>query len=83
MHAEFQIRLFAGAKQAAGADPARVPLEPPHTVARLRTALMTHHPQIASLVQQSRIAVNANYAAPDQLISPADEIALIPPVSGG
>jgi molybdopterin converting factor small subunit len=29
------------------------------------------------------IAVNQEYAAPDLLISPQDEIALIPPVAGG
>jgi molybdopterin converting factor small subunit len=83
MQAQFQIRLFAGAKQAVGAGLARVALEPPHTTAQLRAALISQYPQIAPLVAHSRIAVNAAYAAPDQKLSPTDEIALIPPVSGG
>lgn len=80
--AEFEVRLFAGAKQALGAA-ARISLESPHTVSRLRAKLAALYPQISALVEQSRIAVNANYAAAEQTISPTDEIALIPPVSGG
>lgn len=29
------------------------------------------------------VAVNQRYAAPDQAVTPADEIAIIPPVAGG
>jgi molybdopterin converting factor small subunit len=80
--AEFDVRLFAAAKQFLGSV-ARVSLESPYTVARLRAKLAALNPQISALVAQSRIAVNANYAAPEQTIAPTDEIALIPPVSGG
>jgi molybdopterin converting factor subunit 1 len=82
MH-QFQIRLFAAAKQAAKADSAEVTLAPPYTVADLRDQLARQFPQIAALIAQSRIAVNASYAAPESVLTNSDEIALIPPVSGG
>ncbi|RYF62770.1 MAG: MoaD/ThiS family protein, partial [Cytophagaceae bacterium] len=34
-------------------------------------------------VKSILVAVNSEYAEPDTLLNPSDEIALIPPVSGG
>jgi MoaE-MoaD fusion protein len=80
---EFQIRLFAAAKQTLQKDSLVVQLTPPHTVQHLQSQLGREFPAIATLVQKSRLAVNTTYAAPDLFITPADDIALIPPVSGG
>lgn len=80
---EIRVRLFAAAKQILGVEFAAVPLLPPHDVSSLKTQLALRHPLIASLVAQSRLAVNAAYASPEQRIDPRDEVALIPPVSGG
>jgi molybdopterin converting factor subunit 1 len=83
MEVEIAVRLFAAAKQMVGRDEANVTLSAPFSVARLRNQLAVQFPQISALAAQSRIAVNASYASPDQLIAETDEIALIPPVSGG
>jgi molybdopterin converting factor subunit 1 len=53
-----------------------------HTVADLRKHLITQYPQLLGL-RSLLIAVNSNYAEDELKIQEADEIALIPPVSGG
>jgi molybdopterin converting factor subunit 1 len=58
------------------------PCELPLTVGELKAQLMVRHPSIAAL-RSFRIAVNEAYANDDVLIQPGDEVAIIPPVSGG
>ena len=52
------------------------------TVGALRTALNERYPQLLNL-RSLLIAVNNDYADEDVVLSHSDEIALIPPVSGG
>lgn len=52
------------------------------TVAELKSRLLTDYPRLRALTSLY-IAVNAEYAPDDQILSEGDEIALIPPVSGG
>ena len=52
------------------------------TVAELQTALETQFPKIREL-RSFLIAVNNEYGDATLVIQPNDEIALIPPVSGG
>ncbi|MEQ8363549.1 MAG: MoaD/ThiS family protein [Cyclobacteriaceae bacterium] len=51
-------------------------------VAELKSELMKRFPEMSSL-NSLLIAVNNAYAEDDAVISESDEIALIPPVSGG
>lgn len=51
-------------------------------VASLRRALITNYPALEKL-RSLFIAVNQQYAEDNQSINETDEIALIPPVSGG
>jgi molybdopterin converting factor subunit 1 len=53
------------------------------TVNQLKQMIMEQFPQTAQLVQQAFLAKNHTYAKPDEVITENDEIALIPPVSGG
>jgi molybdopterin synthase sulfur carrier subunit len=52
------------------------------SVADLRKYLNTSYPKLIGL-RSLFIAVNQNFAEEDQLLNETDEIALIPPVSGG
>jgi sulfur-carrier protein len=52
------------------------------TVGDLRRSLQLRHPELAGL-RSLFIAVNHNYAEDHQVLKDTDEIALIPPVSGG
>jgi len=51
-------------------------------VGELRTYLVNKYPALEKLSSLA-IAVNSNYVGDDFLLSKNDEIALIPPVSGG
>jgi len=53
-----------------------------NTVASLRAALIASYPQLGRL-RSLMIAVNSAYADDNLAIAESDEIALIPPVSGG
>jgi MoaE-MoaD fusion protein len=77
------VKLFAGARELAGRSEIDVELPPRADVAELRTALAASAPQLAPLAQRSMISVNSEYANDASLVSEGDEVALIPPVSGG
>jgi molybdopterin synthase catalytic subunit len=72
------VRLFAGLRERAGSD--RLELELPEG-ARVADALaqVEHLAPGVSLV----LAVNRQYADPDVVLSAGDELAVVPPVSGG
>ena len=78
-----RVKLFAGAREAAGRDEAAVELVEPATVADVRQALAEACPALAPLLASCQIAVNAEYAVAATPVAAADEVALIPPVSGG
>lgn len=52
------------------------------TIGDLKTALCNQFPEFTKLRSFS-IAVNESYQADDFVLSPNDEIVIIPPVSGG
>jgi molybdopterin converting factor subunit 1 len=77
------IRLFAVAKQLAGRDQLTLELPPGCTLGGLRQALAAHAPQLASIIPQVLFAIDSEYAGDDRVICDGNEIACIPPVSGG
>lgn len=52
------------------------------TVKDLRRSLLSTYPDLQGL-KSLMIAVNKEYADDDLVLSPSDEVVLIPPVSGG
>jgi molybdopterin synthase catalytic subunit len=77
------IQLFAAAKQFAGKGKIELELDERATVHQLREVLVAEYPELRLLLSHARVAVNADYALEDQELRPSDEIAIIPPVSGG
>jgi molybdenum cofactor biosynthesis protein MoaC/molybdopterin converting factor subunit 1 len=81
---EVEVRLFAILRERAGRD--RLALELPEraTVADALEAA-AREPGLDELLpaMPARVAVNGEYARPEATISAGDELALIPPVSGG
>jgi sulfur-carrier protein len=77
------VRLFARAKDLAGADSLRVELPDGATVAALKTALAAGWPKLSSIVFRSAIAVDEEFATDNSLLSAGSVVALLPPVSGG
>ena len=75
--------LFARLREQAGGD--RFPLELPagSTVADVYAELRRLHPALESRREIVRPAVNQEFAGWDDLLAEGDEVAFIPPVSGG
>lgn len=76
------VHLFASYAESFGVKNLTIELAPQSTVADLVAALRSL-PGSFVLPAIPRVAINKKFAAPDQLIRLTDEIALIPPVSGG
>jgi molybdopterin converting factor subunit 1 len=78
-----RVLLFARAKDLAGRDAVAVELPSPATVADLRARLADQIPALAPLLAASAVAVNQAFAEDSDTVRENDEIAVIPPVSGG
>ena len=77
----FKVRAFGITRELLGGREAMIELKGT-TVGELRGELSSRYPELTGLTSLY-IAVNNDYAAEDQVLRPDDEIALIPPVSGG
>lgn len=80
---QIQVLLFAAAKDAAEADSIDVDVAEDARAADVIKAIGARLPQIAALLPACRLAVDCEYVNDDAVVSPASEVALIPPVSGG
>jgi sulfur-carrier protein len=78
-----EVRLFARARDAAGADRVTVHLPAEARVGDLRAALAAGYPELAPFAKNLLVAVGNDYAADQAVLSEHSEIACFPPVSGG
>ena len=77
----YSIKAFGVAREILGGKETTVDMEG-QTVASLRNELIMKYPGLSGL-RSLLVAVNNVYADDHQLLSESDEIAIIPPVSGG
>lgn len=77
------VKLFARLRDIAGASEFVRDLDGPATVTDLWRQLATEFPAMASYERSISMAVNADYARRNQALSDGDEVAFLPPVSGG
>jgi molybdopterin synthase catalytic subunit len=77
------VRLFARAKDLAGTDAVRLELPEGATLAAMQQQLARQLPALAGLLERSALAVNNEFAGRATELVEGDEIALLPPVSGG
>jgi len=78
-----RVRLFAMQREAAGRRELRVELQPGAVVEDAWTAAVREVPALAPGRSSVRFAVNGDYADPTRALADGDELACIPPVSGG
>jgi molybdopterin converting factor subunit 1 len=76
------VRLFAGLRERAGTDRLEVELPDDARVADVLAA-MAGTPVGALRDRECVVAVNREYASADAPVQAGDEVALVPPVSGG
>lgn len=76
-------RLFARLREQAGTDSETVQVEPGSTVEDVYSALRRSHASLESNLDAVRPAINQEFADWDAVVGQGDEVAFIPPVSGG
>ena len=77
------VKFFAVLREAAGISERTLELTDGATVATVRERLATMHPGLSQHLPRVAYAVNQIYAPPETRLRDDDEVALIPPVSGG
>lgn len=77
------VRLFARARDLAGASAVAVDLPESANVGDLRSELARQVPALQPMLGRCFLAVQAEFVSDDHLLCASDEIALLPPVSGG
>jgi molybdopterin converting factor small subunit len=76
-----RVLLLGPAREAAGVRSAQIDGD---TLSKVMAAAVTRFGQpFAEILAVSRLWVNGEDASPDQPVGPSDEIAVVPPVSGG
>ena len=78
-----KVRLFARLSELAGTREAEVEVGEGLTAGEVYQALCRRYPALSGLNGSIRYAVNGEYAEPAHPVAGGDEVALIPPVSGG
>lgn len=82
MDATISVLLFGITRDLTGQSAVSIPLTEGGRVGDLLGQLHERYPALTG-IRSLLIAVNGEYAETDQLLTDKDEIAIIPPVSGG
>ena len=77
------VLLFAAAREAAGRGRLEVPYRDGITAAEVWKHLESASPALAPLAGSVSVAVNHRFVPRDTVLAAGDELAFLPPVSGG
>ena len=77
-----RVLLFGAAADRAGTRQTTIP-SGETTLDQLWPLLTERHPDLEPMRDTLAFAVNGEYARGDASVSPGDEVAVLPPVSGG
>ena len=77
------LHLFAVLRERAGISELSLDLPDGATVQTARTAMIAACPALADLAPRVAFAINRSYAPLSAILRDGDELAAIPPVSGG
>jgi molybdopterin converting factor subunit 1 len=78
-----QVKLFATLRQLAGWSQKTIELTEGSTLNKLLIQLTEQYPALNLTGRTLYAAVNLEFAKPEQVLTDGDEVALMPPVSGG
>jgi molybdopterin converting factor subunit 1 len=79
---ELNIQAFGIAKEIVGGSEVQLQVNEKITAAELKKLLERRYQELSKL-SSFLLAVNDEYAEPEAVVKAGDEIAIIPPVSGG
>ncbi len=80
---QVEIRLFAMLREAQKSERITVEVPEGSTVAELRLGIAEAYPALAPFLAATRVAAALNFVPDHHVLIGSDELALIPPVSGG
>lgn len=78
-----EVLLFGAAADRAGTRKVRLEVGEVTTVDDVWTLLVEENPDLSPMRDTLAFAVNGEYAKMDETVEPGDEVAVLPPVSGG
>src|SRR5258708_12442250 len=78
-----RVLFFGAARDAVGCDCLKIQIDSAATVASAVAQLLADYPALERFGNSLLLAVNQEYALPDRRLSYDDELAVLPPVSGG
>ena len=80
---KIKVRLFANLRELVGEREITLTLPGGVTVDHLNNEILKRYPQLKSFSNKFVTSVNCKVTTGDTIITSSDEIALLPPVSGG
>ena len=78
-----RVLYFGPCRLQAGRDEEDVPLAPGATVKELLDACCARHPAMAAARASLQVAVDREFAAAGTVLKGSEEVAVMPPLSGG
>ena len=81
MATQVKVLFFASAREVVGQESIPIELEENSTISSLETILVAMFPNLSQC--DLRFAVNRKYVSSECSLSSGDEVACLPPVSGG
>lgn len=78
-----RVLLFGAAADRAGVREAELPQPGAANLESLWSSLADRYPDLSPMRDTLAFAVNGEYARAEARVSPGDEVAVLPPVSGG
>jgi molybdopterin converting factor subunit 1 len=83
MKMTLRVLFFGPVRAQTGADGLELDVPSEISQEELWSCVLAEHPQLKPHRPAIRLAREGEFLAPDERLHPGDEIALIPPVSGG
>lgn len=77
------VRLFARLRDIVGATEVQRDVAAPATIADVWRGLVQAHPELEAYASSLSCARNEDYARMDAVLHDGDDVAFLPPVSGG
>ena len=78
-----RVLYFSSLRQRAGLAEERLTFTAATSVAQLKARVGELHADLAPMLESTLVAVNREFALPEDAVDDGDEVALFPPVSGG
>lgn len=78
-----RVRLFAALREIAGGEEIELEVADGTTAGGVWEMLLSTHPRLTPYTSVVQVAVNQDFAERRALVKTGDEIAFLPPVSGG